>query len=319
MSVVLAPLILCARHARVLLILGLLAGVSLPGLAAMVAGQLPLVAVILLLLAALRVGPRAALGAGGEFARTIGATLVLQLGLPLLVAGAFLLIGWHGVLATALVLMATGAPISGAPNLAIMSDGDPAPALRLLVIGTLLLPLTLVPVLWLWPSFGDFTTVMQAAGRTILVLIVSIGAGFGLRRLVLPRHDPRRIAAIDGLAALAMAIAVTGLMTALRPALIETPLVAIWVMIVAFAANFAMQILAALVLRGRSDATGIAICAGNRNLLLFLAVLPDEFTRPLLLFVACYQVPMYLTPVLLGRFYRYRISRPPESDLARTS
>ena len=27
-------------------------------------------------------------------------------------------------------------------------------------------------------------------------------------------------------------------------------------------------------------------------------------TDPLLLFIGCYQIPMYLTPILLGRFYR---------------
>lgn len=302
----LAPLVLCARHARLLLVLGLLAGVLLPGLAAAVEAQLPLVAVILLLLAALRVGPRAALGAAGDLRGVLGATVLLQLLLPLLVAGGFLLAGWTGVLATALVLMAAGAPISGAPNLAIMSGGDPAPALRLLVIGTLLLPLTLVPTLWLWPGFGDFAAVMQAAARTIAVLVIAVGAGFALRRLLRPRGDPRRLAAIDGLAALAMAVAVTGLMTALRPALLSTPGTALRVMVVAFAANFGLQLLAALALPRGRDGTGLAICAGNRNLLLFLAVLPAEFTAPLLLFVACYQVPMYLTPLLLGRFYRRR-------------
>ena len=31
---------------------------------------------------------------------------------------------------------------------------------------------------------------------------------------------------------------------------------------------------------------------------------PAEVTDKLLLFIGCYQLPMYLTPMLLGRFYR---------------
>ncbi len=312
----LAPLVLAARFAKPLLIAGLLAGVLLPGLAAAIASQLPLAAAGLLALAALRIGPRTALGLGGDLRLTLGAVLLLQMLLPLLVAGLLLALGWSGPLATALVLTAAGAPISGTPNLTIMSDGDPAPALRMVVTGTALLPLTLVPALWVWPGFGDFAAVMAAAGRTIVVLVVSVGLGFGLRAWLFPRPSARQLAAIDGFSALAMALAVTGLMTALGPALAETPLRVLGVMLAAFAANFGLQIVTAFALRGRAEATGFSIGAGNRSLMLFLAVLPLSFTTPLLLYVACYQVPMYLTPLLLGRFYRYRISRPRAATLA---
>jgi len=51
-------------------------------------------------------------------------------------------------------------------------------------------------------------------------------------------------------------------------------------------------------------AVPLAIIAGNRNIALFLTALPTPVTDPLLLFIGCYQIPMYLTPILLGRFYR---------------
>ena len=47
----------------------------------------------------------------------------------------------------------------------------------------------------------------------------------------------------------------------------------------------------------------LAITAGNRNIALFLVALPPETTDALLLFIGCYQVPMYLTPLLMTRFY----------------
>jgi hypothetical protein len=48
----------------------------------------------------------------------------------------------------------------------------------------------------------------------------------------------------------------------------------------------------------------MGICAGNRNIALFLAVLPEATMRDLLFFIGSYQVPMYMTPLVLGRFYR---------------
>ena len=59
-----------------------------------------------------------------------------------------------------------------------------------------------------------------------------------------------------------------------------------------------------LFLRGRADAVPRAIVAGNRNIALFLIALPEETTRGLLIFIGCYQVPMYLTPLLMPGFYR---------------
>ncbi len=47
----------------------------------------------------------------------------------------------------------------------------------------------------------------------------------------------------------------------------------------------------------------VSVVAGNRNIALFLVALPAAVTDPVLVFIGCYQVPMYLTPVLLGRFY----------------
>ncbi|MEP0563014.1 MAG: hypothetical protein ABJC64_01350, partial [Paracoccaceae bacterium] len=57
------PLFLfAARHARWCLILGLIAGLALPGLAAILKPWLPHLVAGLLFLSALRIGPKAALG-----------------------------------------------------------------------------------------------------------------------------------------------------------------------------------------------------------------------------------------------------------------
>ena len=104
-----------------------------------------------------------------------------------------------------------------------------------------------------------------------------------------------------------MAVMVIGLMTSAQAALSSAPATLLVWLGAAFAANFGLQIAAGTVLsrlRAQPVRTAYAIAAGNRNIALFLVALPREVTDPLLLFIGCYQVPMYLTPILLGRFYR---------------
>ena len=47
----------------------------------------------------------------------------------------------------------------------------------------------------------------------------------------------------------------------------------------------------------------LAIGAGSRNIALFLVALPADVIAPLMIFIGCWQLPMYLTPVLLPRLY----------------
>jgi len=47
-----------------------------------------------------------------------------------------------------------------------------------------------------------------------------------------------------------------------------------------------------------------SIVAGNRNIALFLVAMSPDQAEPLLIFLGCYQVPMYLTPILMARLYR---------------
>jgi arsenite transporter len=75
----------------------------------------------------------------------------------------------------------------------------------------------------------------------------------------------------------------------------------------AFAVNFGLQVMVARFMQQPpflGERAGWAICAGNRNIALFLAALPPAVSDPILLFIGCYQIPMYLTPILLARMYR---------------
>ena len=309
MSAALKPLTFAARHARLVLVIGLVVGTAIPALAQAVKPWLPQLVSCLLFLAALRIGLREATGRLANTPFTLGLIGVFQLALPLLLILLFRILDWNTPLATGLVLMASAASISGSPNICVLTGNNPSAALRLLVVGTALLPLTVLPVFSFMPQLGSADTVFSASIRLFVIIVGTTALGFAIRRWFLPQPDPVALAAIDGVSSVTMAVMVVGLMSAMGPALMATPWTVLLTLLVAFAANYGLQVLAHIVLRAprwAEDRVAFSVVAGNRNMALFLSVLPLTVTDPVLLFVACYQVPMFLTPVLLSRLYTPR-------------
>lgn len=304
----------CAAQGRFLLIAGLLAGIvcglAAPALADALRVLIAPMVVALLFLAVLRLGPegvRAGLrGLGGALA----VTLVLQLALPLMAAVVLAALGMGGPVVLGLLLVLAAAPISGSPNLAILVGGDPVPALRQLVLGTAILPLTVVPVFLLTPAFGDPGAVAGVVARLLAVIALAGGLALWLRgRGIVPGHD-RALRSIDGLAALALAVVVVALMGAVGPAL-ASGLAAWGLLALLMVVNGVLQVTAALIARARGAgpaAPALGIVAGNRNIALFLSVLPAGLAGDLVLFIGLYQIPMYLTPLLMTPLYRRLIA-----------
>lgn len=148
---------------------------------------------------------------------------------------------------------------------------------------------------------------LAAVLRLMVVIGLAGGLGFVLRARVPALGTVRARAAIDGLNALGMAVLVVGLTAALGPAL-RAGDPALWAMLaLATVLNFASQagVFALACARGVGPrAPAVAIAAGNRNLALFLAALPPEAASALALFIGAYQVPMFLTPLVLAPLYR---------------
>ncbi|MEJ6390180.1 hypothetical protein [Gymnodinialimonas ulvae] len=299
----------CARHGRWGLVVGLACGLTLPGLAAAMRPWLPQMVAGLLFITAFRIGYSASVGKVTDLPRVCAEALVLQLCLPLFGFGLFWVFGLNGALAaTAIVLMLAAPSISGSPNFSILMGHDPAPAMQVLVVGTALFPLTSIPVLLLLGSaFGGAGTVLSIGLTLIAVIFLATGAGFALRAIVLPRPTAAQLQSLDGVGVLALAIIVVGLMAGIGPILEASPLSLLgWVALV-FAANFGLQIVSYRSIRHivpAPRAAPLSIISGNRNVAMFLLALPAGVTDELLVFIGCYQLPMYLTPLLLRWFYR---------------
>ncbi len=288
------------------LVAGIVAGLALPGLAALLVPYIPHMVAGLLFLSALRIGPqRMRRSMRGNMVGTLTVLAVLQLVFPLLAIAVLWSLGWLGSpFALAFVIIAMAPSISGAPNMVAMMGVEPSSSMRFLLVGTAILPVTVIPVLWLMPALGGFSEVILAALRLLVVIGLSSALAFLIRGVLWKEPSVAELKAVDGASALLLAVIVVGLMSAVNAALFGEPSrFWLWLGFV-LAVNFGLQLLAFLVLRRGADAERIAaltVLAGNRNIALFLVALPEQVMAPLLIFVGCYQIPMYLTPLVTGR------------------
>ncbi len=298
------------RHGRWVLPAGLVAGLLLPWAAGPLRQAIPWFIGLLLFLAVLRILPDAGAAASMRSSAAWTSTLlrvgVAQLLLPISVFCLLSLMQAPWVAVLAATLVAAAPPVSGSPNLVLLLRGDAALAMRWLMLGTVLVPLSCLPVLYLLQPEQSITTMLSPA----LQLLVLIGGSVLLALLVMPllRRGKVRLnaAALDGVSALALALMVVGLMSAIHDPANGWAEVG-QMLLLALLVNIGYQALGVLGSRfarqGSARTIGTGVVYGNRNIALFLAALPATQMEPLLLFIACYQVPMYLTPLIGEAFY----------------
>jgi ACR3 family arsenite transporter len=305
---VLAALGWIGRHGQWMLVAGLAAGIAFPAAAKSLREWLmPLIGVILFL-SMLRVTPAQAAKALSHARREVPLILALQLAMPLMIAAFFHLVGIKGALAEVLILMAAAAPMASGAGIAVLTGVDALTALRLLLWGTLLLPLTSIVPLQI--VFADQSLSVAGPVLRLLAIIAAAGGAAMLARVFLwPTLEGRRLKALDGFAALFLAAFVVSLMDAIQPMLLDRPGQVAMLLAAAFLASFGLQFGVDIVLRpllarsGRDVRGAVALMAGSRNLGLFLAALPPASMDAMMVFVGCYQVPVFLTPLLMRRYY----------------
>lgn len=301
----------CGRYGRWVLPLGLLAGVLLPWAAAPMRMAIPGCIAVLLFLAVLRLFPNSVALSEGlsprEWFASGGVVLVSQVLLPLLVYSLGYLLGVPSLWLLAATLVAAAPPISGSPNLVLLLRGDGNFAMRWLMVGTAVLPLSCIPILYLLFPAQSASTMIRPS-----LILLSLIVGAVIVAIVVLRWSKQRqlelpSEVLDGASAIVLALMVIGLMSAVHKP--DTTMLAIAQMLaLAIVINGGMQLLGVVIAKllnsKRSSTITQGVVLGNRNIALYLTALPAAQIEPLLLFIACYQVPMYLTPLIGDYFYR---------------
>ena len=299
----LRPLHLAADWSRLVLALGLVAGVLLPGLAGQMSAHLPIWIAGMMFAGALRLSPDDLAGMRRGLGSALTLTAVLQVVCPSLIALLLVVMGWTGQpFGLVILLLAAAPPIIGSANIAALLGLDSARAMQLMLVGTLALPLTVLPVLWVLPGLGSTNAVLGAVFRLLLLVGLAGGGAVVCRALFLPRPDAAQAKALDGLSVVALAVVVIALMPAVSRSAVDTPGQFLVWLILAFALNLGTQLLTRPLFRTPPQ-NPAAFTTGNRNLGIFFAALPAATTDPLLVFLGCYQMPMFLSPLLMRWLY----------------
>lgn len=301
------PLHAAARHGPYVLIAGLVAGLLLPGLAQPMRPLLPPLVVLLLFVTVLRMEPAAILGSLGDLHKVALTVIGFQFVAPMLILAIGFAGGWTGTpVLLALLIMAAAPSISGSPNMCLMMGYPAEHALRLMVVGTAVLPLTAVAIFWMMPALGDVQFVLIAGLRLLVTIAVATGAAIAARRIWLRNPSQSTLLNLEGLGTITLAVFVIGLMPSVSAVALTSPMTAVFWILLACLANFGAQMVSFFATSGRMPAaqsTAVSIIAGNRNIAIFFVALPSEVTAPIMVFIGAYQIPMYLTPTVMRRIY----------------
>lgn len=293
-------------YARWALPAGVFAGIVLPDLAALLRPLLTPVVIGTLTLALLRL-EWARMGAA---LRRPGLPLLLaswQLALsPALVWAGSTLVGLPPDLHLVLVLQAAAPPIGSAPVFALILGLDGALAAVITVLATLLLPLTLTPIVVLLADTGLRVDLAAFALRVTLVVVTPFVVAALLRRLVGRERLRRNDALVGGLNVLLLVVFAIAVMDGVTARLLAEPA---YIGGLLFASCVAALLLhaagyAAFRWTGARTAFNVAVLSGNRNMGLMLAITAGTAGEAFSLYVGVAQIPMYFAPLLLSPFVR---------------
>lgn len=303
MNALLKFLGLAARFGRAGLPVTLICGVLFQEQAKVVLPYVSMMIFIVLALAAFRVGPQQLREGLRSPARSLAFVVIVQMALPVCLACMLLLIGFgSSAMAISMVLATAAPPLIGSSTLAALMKADPEPAFRTMVLGHALLPVTMIPLFLILPELGDPVASILASGQLFVFLLPAAALGLIARAVTLPDMKPRQAEAVDGVSTLVLMLLVFGLMGALGPSMRAAPHEVLILLGLAFLVNFGIQIGSFALLkphRRHEEAVSLAIASGNRNVSLFIIALPPDLLSFFLVFLGTYQVPMFLTPLLM--------------------
>lgn len=293
------------RHAPVAMALGVVAGLFLPWLSARLGPAVTPAVWLLLVLAMLRVD-WSALAHHVRRPMALAALVLWMLLLtPVLMYAVATALGLPPALVIATVLAAGSSPLMSTPAVGLILGLDAALLLAALIVETLLIPFTvpLVTGSLLGLDLALDTQTLMARLGLLVASAVAVGAALrgllGRERLV--RHGPR----LDGAAVVLLVLFAVAIMDGVLARIVAEPARILGIVALSFAVYVGLQAVGSLVwsvaTRGRDRrlALSAGFATGNRNLAVFLAVLPDGTNPDVMIYFALGQFPIYMMPMIL--------------------
>jgi BASS family bile acid:Na+ symporter len=294
-----------ARHGGALLGVGVFAGLLIPPLADAMHWFITPNVVALMTLVLLRVDVGGAISHLKRPLRLAAIIAFHALAAPVLVWAAILPLNLDPGIAGALVIFATGCAATSSAAFARLVGLDAELTLLATVATTLLVPLTAPPMVHGLIGIDLALSLPGFMGRLGLV----VGLPLALSLLVRSWAGPARLAplgpAIDGAVVWIVVLYGFGVMKGLAARLLEDPAWVAQAAAAAFIVNFALNLVTTLAFSpwGWRFAASGGLMGGNRNMALYLAILPAAADPRVGLFFALCQFPLFLSPFLLRPVY----------------
>ncbi len=295
-----------AARGPALLGVGVFAGLLIPPLAHAMRWFITPNVVMLMTLVLLRVDLAAALGHLRRPGRVAAVVAFLMLACPVIAWAAIRPLQLDAGIAAGVVIFATGCAATSGAAFARLVGLDAELTLIATLATTLLVPLTGPPIAHALVGVDLSIGVGAFMGRLLLVVGMPLLLSLLLRRLLgralLSEIGP----AVDGAVVWLVVLYGFGVMDGLAERLLRDPAWVAQAAASAFIAAFGLNLLTALALGGFGwkIAAAAGLMSGNRNMALYLAVLPTTADPRLSLFFALCQFPLFLSPFLLRPVYR---------------
>jgi BASS family bile acid:Na+ symporter len=294
-----------ARRGGVLLAGCIFVGLALPPLAAMLRDTLTITVAGLMTLVLLRIDLKQVLAYLRRPLLVAALLAWLLIACPLIVYAIVRAMGLDGPLGAAVVIMATGCAATSSPAFARLVGLDASVSLVVAVVSTLLVPFTAPPLALGLLGIDLAISLWALMGRLALIVGLPLLASLVIRRLVAAPTLGAWSGRIDGTVVLLLVMYGIGVMDGMQAKLLAEPAWVLGGIALAFLGNFGLNALTALAMlpAGRSVALAAGLLSGNRNMALYLAVLPAATEPGILLFFALCQFPLFLSPFLLRPVY----------------
>lgn len=294
-----------ARQGGALLAVGIFAGLLIPPLAALFRDVVTVTVAGLMTLVLLRVDLSQVLAYLRRPVLVAAMTAWLLLVMPVIAYAVAMAAGLDGPLGAALVISATGCAATSSPAFARLVGLDGEISLVVAVVTTLLVPFTAPPLALGLMGIDLAISLTGLMARLVLVVGLPLLVSIAIRRAAGDEALKRLGPAVDGAVVWLVVVYGFGVMDGMLEKLLAEPAWVIGGLALAFAGNFGMNALTALAFlpAGRRLALAGGLLSGNRNMALYLAVLPAATDERILLFFALCQFPLFLSPFLLRPVY----------------
>jgi len=276
-----------------------------PPLAALFRDVITPTVFLLMTLVLLRVDPAQVLAHLRRPLLVLALLIWLLVGCPLLAWALMGALGISGGLAAGLVVVATGCAATSSPAFARLVGLDGEIALVVAVISTLLVPFTAPPIALGLMGIDLAISLPGLMLRLGLLVGLPLLVSIAIRRWMGPARLNHWGRSVDGAVVLLVVFYGFGVMDGILARLIAEPGLVLGGIALAFAGTLTLNLATVLVFRvvGLRLALSAGLLSGNRNMALFLAVLPAATDPMVLLFLVLCQFPLFLSPFLLRPVY----------------